>query len=133
MNRLGSFWFFPFRLQEPVSNIFLALSTCPVRNALGISYITGEGENAYSHPHNRSTECDGIDEPMPGWVSGGPLEKLLDPAIKAAVPEGTPPMKCYVDDSGSYSSNEITIYWNSPVVFMCACFNRPDSDFKPNR
>ncbi len=103
------------------------------RNALGISYITGEGENAYSHPHNRSTECDGIDEPMPGWVSGGPLEKLLDPAIKAAVPEGTPPMKCYVDDSGSYSSNEITIYWNSPVVFMCACFNRPDSDFKPNR
>lgn len=96
------------------------------RNALGISYITGEGENAYSHPHNRVTDCDGIDAPMPGWVSGGPLGKPLDPAIKAAIPEGTPPMKCYLDDVGSYSSNEITIYWNSPVIFICACFNSMD-------
>ena len=33
-------------------------------------------------------------------------------------------MKCYVDDVGSYSTNEITIYWNSPAVFMTAFFNR---------
>lgn len=90
------------------------------RNALGISYITGEGQNAYSHPHNRSSECDGIDKPMPGWVSGGPLKKPLDPAIIDAIPEGTPPMKCYIDDMRSYSSNEITIYWNSPVIFLSA-------------
>lgn len=93
------------------------------RNALGLSFITGEGSRAYSHPHNRVTASDGIDAPMPGWVSGGPLKTPMDPTIKEAIPEGTPPMKCYVDDIGSYSSNEITIYWNSPVIFMCACFN----------
>lgn len=29
-------------------------------------------------------------------------------------------MKCYADDVGAYSLNEITIYWNSPAVFTAA-------------
>lgn len=90
------------------------------RNPLDISYITGFGENAFRHPHNRVTEMDGIDSPMPGWVSGGPFKTPCDPAAEAAIPKGTAPMKCYVDDVGSYSTNEITIYWNSPVIFMLA-------------
>lgn len=94
------------------------------RNALDISYVTGEGEHAFKNPHNRPTACDGIDQPMPGWVSGGPFKTPCDPAAIAAVPAGTAPMKCYVDDVGSYSTNEITIYWNSPAVFMTAFFNR---------
>ena len=94
------------------------------RNALDISYVTGEGEHAFRNPHNRPTACDGIDLPMPGWVSGGPFKTPCDPAAIAAVPAGTAPMKCYVDDVGSYSTNEITIYWNSPAVFMTAFFNR---------
>ena len=94
------------------------------RNALDISYVTGEGEHAFKNPHNRPTACDEIDLPMPGWVSGGPFKTPCDPAAIAAVPAGTAPMKCYVDDVGSYSTNEITIYWNSPAVFMTAFFNR---------
>jgi endoglucanase len=31
-----------------------------------------------------------------------------------------PPAKRYVDHKGSFSSNEITIYWNSPVYFVMA-------------
>lgn len=92
------------------------------RNALDISYVTGFGEHAFKNPHNRSTFADGIDLPMPGWVSGGPFKTPCDPAAEAAIAPGTPPMKCYVDDVGSYSTNEITIYWNSPVVFMTAFF-----------
>ncbi|MBR3105136.1 MAG: glycoside hydrolase family 9 protein, partial [Lachnospiraceae bacterium] len=30
------------------------------------------------------------------------------------------PMKCYADHNLSYSTNEITIYWNSPLVFTLA-------------
>lgn len=90
------------------------------RNPLDISYITGYGENAFSHPHNRVTDQDGIDAPMPGWVSGGPFKSPCDPAAIAAIPKGTAPMKCYVDDVGSYSTNEITIYWNSPLIFILA-------------
>lgn len=93
------------------------------RNALDISYVTGFGEHAFRNPHNRPTFADGIDLPMPGWVSGGPYKAPCDPAAIAAIPKGTPPMKCYVDDVGSYSTNEITIYWNSPTVFMTAFFS----------
>lgn len=91
-------------------------------NAMDISYVTGFGENAFKNPHNRPTFADGIGLPMPGWVSGGPFKAPCDPAAMERIPAGTPPMKCYVDDVGSYSTNEITIYWNSPVVFMTAFF-----------
>lgn len=90
------------------------------RNPLGICYVTGHGSNPFKNPHSRVTKCDGIDAPMPGWVSGGPFKDFCDPAALSAIPKGTAPMKCYVDDVGSYSTNEITIYWNSPLIFTCA-------------
>lgn len=92
------------------------------RNPLNISYVTGHGEHAFKHPHNRPTFADGIELPMPGWVSGGPFRTPCDPKAMELIPEGTPPMKCYVDEVESYSTNEITIYWNSPAVFMTAYF-----------
>lgn len=93
------------------------------RNALNRSYVTGFGEHAYHNPHNRPTACDGIDDPMPGWVSGGPYRTPCDEDAKKLIPVGTPPMKCHADVIGSYSTNEITIYWNSPAIFMTAAFN----------
>lgn len=92
------------------------------RNALNISYVTGHGEHAFKNPHNRPTFADGIELPMPGWVSGGPFKTPCDPKAVSLLPAGTYPMKCYVDDVESYSTNEITIYWNSPAVFMTAYF-----------
>lgn len=90
------------------------------RNAIDRSYVTGFGENAFGNPHNRPTACDGIDAVMPGWVSGGPLRTPMDPDAIKLIPEGTAPMKCHADVVGSYSTNEITIYWNSPFVFVLA-------------
>jgi len=93
------------------------------RNPMNISYISGEGTNTLKNPHNRVTAADGIEEIMPGWVSGGPFRTPKDAAAIAAIPQGTPPMKCYLDDIGSYSTNEITIYWNSPLIFITAFVN----------
>lgn len=93
-------------------------------NAVDYSYVTGHGEHAYMHPHNRPTECDGIELPMAGWVSGGPFKTPADPVGIERLKAGTPPMKCYVDHASCYSLNEITIYWNSPAVFVTAYFNR---------
>lgn len=93
-------------------------------NAVDYSYVTGYGEHAYKHPHNRPTECDGIELPMPGWVSGGPFKTPCDEVGREQIPAGTPPMKCYVDHAACYSLNEITIYWNSPAVFVTAFINR---------
>lgn len=94
------------------------------RNPMNTSYVTGYGEHAFRHPHARVMECDGIPEPIPGWVSGGPFRTPIDEPARERIPVGTPPMKCYVDHVGSYSTNEITIYWNTPLVFLCAYFSR---------
>lgn len=91
-------------------------------NATDYSYVTGGGAHAFCNPHNRVPASDGIEETIPGFVSGGANgSKWADPVAKESIPEGTPPMKCYVDRWECYSLNEITIYWNSPAIF-CAAF-----------
>lgn len=90
------------------------------KNALGISYVSGNGEFRVNELHLRPAFADGIDECMPGMVSGGPNKGLNDPFAQAVIPSDTPPMKCFADLAASYSMNEITIYWNSPVVFVLA-------------
>lgn len=91
-------------------------------NATDYSYVTGVGAHSFCNPHNRVPAADGIDETIPGFVSGGANgSRWVDPLAKQLIPEGTPPMKCYVDRWECYSLNEITIYWNSPAIF-CAAF-----------
>ncbi len=87
-------------------------------NALGISYVTGTGEFRCNYPHLRPAFADGIEECIPGMVAGGANRRPGDPYAMEVIPEGTPPMKCFADDASSYSLNEITIYWNSPTVFL---------------
>ena len=89
-------------------------------NAVDYSYITGVGAHAFENPHNRITVADGIDETIPGYVSGGPFATPCDEVGLAEIPAGTPPMKCYLDRHECYSLNEITIYWNSPAIFTAA-------------
>lgn len=90
-------------------------------NTVNISYVTGSGENAFKNPHLRPTAIDDIDEPWPGLVSGGPNVGLQD-EVAMSIPKGTAPMKCYLDRVECYSLNEITIYWNSALVFVIASF-----------
>ena len=93
-------------------------------NAVDYSYVTGVGSHAYEHPHNRVTEADGIDETIPGFVSGGPNRRPGDPVARENIAPGTPPMKCFLDHWSCYSLNEITIYWNSPAIFVAAFLNK---------
>ncbi len=88
-------------------------------NSMDVSYVTGNGEKAFRNPHLRPTAVDDIEEPWPGLVSGGPNVGLQDERAKE-VPTGSAPMKCYLDHIDCYSLNEITIYWNSPLVFVMA-------------
>lgn len=89
-------------------------------NAMGISYVTGNGAYRYNFPHLRPAHADGIWESIPGMVSGGPNRHLQDQAAREVLDLDTSPMKCFADVMGSYSTNEITIYWNSPFVFTLA-------------
>ncbi len=87
------------------------------RNALAQSFVTGFGQKAAEHPHHRPSQAVGA--AVPGMVVGGPEAQLQDPYI-AAVLKDMPPAKCYADNDQSYASNEVTIYWNSPVYFVLA-------------
>ena len=64
-----------------------------------------------------------MEAPVPGLVSGGPNQRVPFPMTKEALGGDTPPAKCFVDETFSADTNEIAIYWNSPLIFMAAYFN----------
>ncbi|MBQ8515422.1 MAG: glycoside hydrolase family 9 protein [Ruminococcus sp.] len=85
------------------------------RNPNGICYVTGHGTVSPQNPHHRPSIAKG--QASPGMLVGGVNSDLADPSAQKYLAD-TAPAKCYVDDEGSYSTNEITIYWNSPLVFL---------------
>ncbi|WP_151734886.1 glycoside hydrolase family 9 protein [Paenibacillus tengchongensis] len=93
------------------------------RNVLDISYVTGFGDRPVMHPHHRPSVGDGVDLPVPGLVAGGPDRGLHDDYVAQHL-QGRPAAACFADHEDSYSTNEVTIYWNSPAVFVTARFNR---------
>jgi endoglucanase len=88
------------------------------RNPFALSYVTQVGENAMKHPHHRPSH-DTSKLPWPGLLSGGPNANRQDVLTKALPPD-TPPAKMFVDELGSYASNEIAINWQAVLVFTLA-------------
>jgi endoglucanase len=84
------------------------------RNATGYSYVTGIGYKTPMHPHHRQSVADGIVDPVPGLLVGGPNPGMQD-GIK--VPS-TVPDEAYIDDFRAYAANEIAINWNAPLVYL---------------
>lgn len=89
------------------------------RNANDISYVTGYGEKSAQNPHHRPSAV--LETTVPGMLVGGPnneiVRELGDP-VSQLVDENTPPAKRYADITGSYATNEICIYWNSPLAYV---------------
>ncbi|MCL2003291.1 MAG: glycoside hydrolase family 9 protein, partial [Oscillospiraceae bacterium] len=108
--------------QEYVEAALEHMSYLVGKNALSQSYISGFGSRPMQNPHHRPSVAVG--QTVPGMVAGGPNsggtggDRVLERAR-----EGLSPMKSYIDDNGSYASNEVTIYWNSPVYFVLALLN----------
>lgn len=84
------------------------------RNSMGLCYLTGCGTDAIKHPHHRPSGFLG--KAMPGMLSGGPCSWLADEVVKDIFTKETAPAKALADMTGSYSTNEVTIYWNSAFV-----------------
>jgi len=102
------------------TGVFQAYDYLLGRNPLNQSYVTGYGEKPVSNPHHRfwSHQTDASFPTAPaGVLSGGPNVGLQDP-VAAAQLSGCAPMKCYIDDIGAYSVNEVTVNWNSAFAWM---------------
>lgn len=86
-------------------------------NPVGICFVTGHGTVSPQNPHHRPSMVK--KQAMPGMLVGGVNSKLEDSAAKSKL-KGVPTTKCYLDHKDSYSTNEITIYWNSPLIYLLA-------------
>lgn len=93
------------------------------RNTHALSFVAGYGERAFQHPHHRfwgNQPQDGYPAPPPGAISGGPNGHPSDPPAATASLMDLPPARRYLDDIGSYSTNEVAINWNAPLVWVAA-------------
>jgi len=84
------------------------------RNATGYCFVTGFGTKSTMHPHHRQSVSDGIDDPVPGLMAGGPNPGRQDHTVYPF----TEPETAYNDNNGAYASNEIAINWNAPAVYI---------------
>ena len=88
-------------------------------NPMNVCYVTGFGINTVKNPHHRPSGA--VKKTMPGMLSGGPCEGLYDACAKEKLgPLNLPPLRCFIDDFASYSTNEIAIYWNSSFVYIAS-------------
>jgi endoglucanase len=84
------------------------------RNATGYCFVTGFGTHSPMHPHHRLSVADGIVDPVPGWLVGGPNPGRQDKCIYPLTETET----SYVDSDCAYACNEVAINWNAPIVYL---------------
>ena len=99
------------------------------KNAFGRSFITGYGHMPPKFPHHRLSVSDGIDEPIPGFVVGGPNKGQQDLRNCPQYSSDLPALS-WTDETCSYASNEIAINWNAPVAFLVAYLDSKKADLK---
>jgi len=93
------------------------------RNPMATSYVSSYGTRSLKNPHHRFWAHQANAEfpsPPPGVVSGGPNSGIEDPVAKESGLGGCAPQKCYIDDIESWSTNEVAINWNAPLVWLTA-------------
>jgi len=96
------------------------------RNALNLSYVTGYGDVFSQNQHSRlyAHQLDpSLPHPPAGTVAGGPNSTTAtsgDPVSTPLFAKGCAAQLCYVDDIGSWSTNEITVNWNSSLSWVAS-------------
>jgi endoglucanase len=68
------------------------------------------------NPHHRPSGADNIDEPVPGFILGGPNMNKQDRSTVKYTSDF--PARSYQDVQASYASNEVCLNWNAPAVFV---------------
>lgn len=86
------------------------------RNPTGYSYVTGFGSRSPLFIHHRQSRADNVAEPVPGFLVGGPQNGHQDQCQY----DSNLPATSYLDNWCSYSTNEVTINWNAPLVYALA-------------
>ncbi len=86
------------------------------QRAPGYSFLTGYGSKRVMNPHHRPSGSDGIEEPVPGFILGGPNNDRQDSHLVDY--ESGYPAKAFADVEPGFASNEVCLNWNAPAVFV---------------
>lgn len=86
-------------------------------NTNSYCFVTGYGTLSPQGTHHRPSQA--LKKTMKGMLVGGPNSNLEDPYAQQTLKDKAP-AKCYVDNEQSFSCNEVTVYWNSPLVYLIA-------------
>lgn len=108
---------FAYRLtgkNEYIVNAFRDMDYMLGCNATGYCYVTGFGQKPPMHPHHRLSESDGIEDPLPGFLVGGPNPGQQDHCVYPSSYAD----ESYSDTTPSYASNEIAINWSATLVAL---------------
>jgi endoglucanase len=74
------------------------------------------------NPHHRPSEADNVIEPWPGMLIGGPNAQDAK--------EKRPPARQWNDVKENFTTNEVAINWNAPLVFLLV-ETLPNTDTTP--
>ncbi|HZY38586.1 MAG TPA: glycoside hydrolase family 9 protein [Mucilaginibacter sp.] len=97
------------------------------RNGTGYCYVTGFGGKPSMKPHHRPSQSDGVVDPVPGMLVGGPNPGMQD-GVKLP---STVPDEAYIDDYHAYAVNEIAINWNAPLAYLVNALEALQDKLKP--
>ena len=110
-----------YRLTQDSSWLRAALANLDYllgRNATTYCFVTGMGSFSPRNIHHRVSQADGIADPVPGLLAGGPNPGQQDGQPTYPPGSSSLPAISYTDNYQAYACNEIAINWNAPLVFL---------------
>ncbi|MBR2898404.1 MAG: glycoside hydrolase family 9 protein [Fibrobacter sp.] len=91
------------------------------KNPLDMSFVTGYGAKSPKMPHHRPSTADGVTDPVPGMIVGGPQpggEDITSDSWGCSNYKTGKPATTYTDNRCSYATNEVAINWNAPFAYL---------------
>ena len=109
------------------------------KNPLDMSFLTGFGTKSPMMPHHRPSTADGVTDPVPGMLVGGPQpggEDIPKDMSKKETWECNDyrtgkPATSYIDDRCSYATNEVAINWNAPFAYLVGALEAINAGHAP--
>jgi endoglucanase len=119
-----------YRLTKDAKYLDFALANLDYllgRNGTGYCYVTGYGSKPTMNPHHRPSYSDGVVDPVPGLLAGGPNPGMQDGIkLPSIVPD-----EAYTDNYQAYAVNEIAINWNAPLAYLANAIEALQDHLKP--
>ena len=85
-------------------------------------------------PHHRPSTSDGVAEPVPGMLVGGPQpggEDIGTESWECSDYRTGKPATSYTDSRCSYATNEVAINWNAPFAYLAGAIEALSAGYAP--